>query len=308
MEMQRHGHSFEDWKFPFSAHPLVVISNSRTVHGDSEDGIKPTRRPFSFPLGPHVLPTRLPSLSLRPLFPLPDMASAQDHAPVIKELSERRQQDPQLTFETPRDPSPPRFSQLHDPQPDATESNPSRRATSTATNPSTLVNQPGAVGSNIGPANSGVQNASATQDRIHQPTTLAPTDRRAPTWFDHIRGENTGQSPLSDDGDHDRRFSTRRISIPRPLPVFNPVQDGNENRNGSASRVGHRGISGPEWNSDPQEFHEPQHPVRLILADELVASEIRMIVSQMEKTVFQRIEKTHQAATAERDKYKRKGT
>lgn len=215
------------------------------------------------------------------------MTSAQDHALVTRELSGRRQQDPQPTLETPRDPSPPRFSQLHDPQPDATESNPSRRATSTATNPSTLVNQPGAVGSSTGPTNSGVQNASATQDRIHQPTSLPP-DRRAPTWFDHIRGENTGQGSLPDDGEHDRRFSSRRISIPRPLPVFGPSQDPNENRNGSTSRVGLRGFSGPEWNLDPQEFREPPQPVRLILANKLFASELGMDRSSDGKNRFQK--------------------
>ena len=150
-----------------------MITHSLPQHGASgllqpkDPNIKPTHHPFHFCMEPHIFSTRLPSLCSHPHSPLPDMTSVQDHAPVVKEFSERHQQDPQPTSETPRDPSPP---QLHDPQPDATESNPSRRTT-TATNPSTLVNQPGTDGSNMGPASSsgGAQNVSATQDRIHQP-------------------------------------------------------------------------------------------------------------------------------------------
>ena len=212
------------------------------------------------------------------------MASVQDHTPLIKELFERRQQDPQPTqpqghpksrdtsdaplpivSEPPRESSPPQFSQLHDPSPEATESNPSRRATSTATNPSTLVNHPGTV--NTGPATNsgGVQSASVVQDRSYHQSTLAP-DRRPSVFYDPIRGEGVIQGHLSDDDDLDRRFPLRRVSVPRPLPIFSPSQDTNGNRDGSGSR----GISGLDWNADNQQFHEPQRPVCLTLAKSIM--------------------------------------
>ena len=206
------------------------------------------------------------------------MASVQDHAPLIRELSERRQQDPQpaqrqgfpkprepsdslrpTISEPPRESSPPRFSQLHDPSPEATESNPSRRGTST-TNPSTLVNHPGTVSSGSGPAtvSGSVQNAPAIQDRNYHHS-LVP-DRRPSTFYDPVRGEGAVQGQLSDDGDHDRSFPTRRVSIPRPLPIFGS-QDGNGNRNTNGSGVALRGIPGLDWNMEG--FREPQQLVRL---------------------------------------------
>ena len=247
------------------------------------------------------------------------MASVQDHTPLIKELFERRQQEHQPTqqqgvpkpqdpsdssrpiiSEPPRESSPPRLSQLHDPSPEATESNPSRRATSTATDPSTLVNHPG--------SSSGVQNASVIQDRnYHQSISLVP-DRRPSTFYDPVRGESAVQGQLSDDGDHDRRFPMRRVSVPRPLPVFGPSQDGNGNRNGSGSRVALRGVSGPDWNLDHQGFIEPQQPVRLTIAEKLFLSKIPITILQGPKTVQQRLQPTHESATMERDKYKRRGT
>lgn len=206
------------------------------------------------------------------------MASVQDHAPVVKELSERRQQDPQssqteqprptqtppkaqdlsdpprltVTSETQREPSPPRFSQLLEHLPEATRSN-SRRGPSTATTPATLVNHPGIL-SNSG----GAQNISVIQDRNHaQSTSLAP-DRRPPTLYDSIRGESAIQVQLSDDGEHDRRATTRRVSIPLPRPVFSPLQGGNGNGNGSRAAL--RAVS----SFDP---HEPQRPVSLASAE-----------------------------------------
>ena len=113
-----------------------MITHSLPQHGASrllqlkDPNMKSTCHPFHFHLEPHIFLMRLPSLYSHPHSPLPDMTSIQDHAPVIKELSERCQQDPQPISETPRDPSP---LQLHDPQPDATESSPSRRSTTATT-------------------------------------------------------------------------------------------------------------------------------------------------------------------------------
>lgn len=194
------------------------------------------------------------------------MASVQDHTPVVKELSERRQQDPQLISETPREPSP-RFSQLHDPLPEAADPHLFRRATSTTTNPSTLVNHPG---TGTGTATSGgAQNASVIQDLSYHQSTLSP-DRRPPALYDPTRGENTVHAQPSDDGEHDRR---RRMSVPRPLPIFSLPQDGDGNGNTTPSGVGLRGIL--DWNLDP---HGPQQLVHLTIAVKLVASEIRITV------------------------------
>lgn len=122
-----------------------------------------------------------------------------------------------------------------------------------------------------------MQNASAIQDRYYHQSTLAP-DRRPSTFYDPVRGEDAIQGHLSDDGDHDRRFPVRRVSVPRPLPVFTSSQDVNGNRIGSGSRAALRGISGPEWNVDHQGFPEPQpSPVRLTVLKSIV-SRIRMSV------------------------------
>lgn len=224
------------------------------------------------------------------------MDAFRDHAALVKELSERRQQDlppiQQQAFpksqdpsdsprpiisEPPRESSPPRFSQLHDPPPEAPEP---RRATSTATNPSTLVNPPSTVSNVTGPAthSGGVQSASAIQDRYYHQSTLAP-DRRPSTFYDPVRGEDAIQGHPSDDGDHDRRFPVRRVSVPRPLPVFTSSQDVNGNRIGSGSRAALRGVSGPEWNMDHQGFTEPQPSVRLTsTVAKSIVSEISMSV------------------------------
>jgi len=230
------------------------------------------------------------------------MASVQDHAPVIKELSERRQQDPQpsqveqpqptqgppKTRDLPdlprpntggsdplREPSPARFSQLLEPLPvTGTGSHRSRRDTSTTpTNPSTLVNHPGTVSGGTGPAmnSTGTQNAPVILDRYHhQSTSLAP-DRRPPILYDPIRG---GSVQLSEDGD-DRRDTMRRVSIPRPRPIFNLLQDENSHGRGNGSGVALRGVSGSDWIPDP---HQPQHPVSPPMAGKLIVSKVLIAV------------------------------
>jgi len=215
------------------------------------------------------------------------MASVQDHAPAVKELSERRQQDPQpsqaeqpqstqpqvppkprdlydrlTTSEALRESSPPRFSQLVDHPPATSEASPPRRGPSTGTNSATLVSRPDTASnpsSGPGPATNvgGAQYPSVIQDRNQnwQSTSLAP-DRRQSAYYDPIRGESAIQDQFSDDGEHDRRVPIGRVSIPRPRPVFGPLQDGNGS--GNASRRGHREVSGTGWVPDP---HEPRQPV-----------------------------------------------
>lgn len=217
------------------------------------------------------------------------MASAQDHVPVVKELSERLQQDPQPSqaeqpkptqqsppktqdlpdlprpaiggSELPREPSPPRFSQLLQ----ATGSHPSRRDTSTsATDPSTLVNHPGTV-------SSGAPNPPVIQDRSYHQSISSPPDRHPSVFYDPAQGGSRVHVQLSDDGEHDRRDAVRRVSVPRPRPVFSPLQDliGHGNGNGS------RAIPGLDWIPNP---HQPQHQVRLSPAGKLTALKILMTV------------------------------
>lgn len=220
------------------------------------------------------------------------MASVQDHTPVVKELSERNQQDPQSSraekplptpqqgsskardpsdlpraiTETPREHSPPRFSQLLDPLPEATKSTSPRRGLSTATDPTTLVNHPGTIGNSAG----GAQIASVVQDRNHIPSTLAP-DRRLSIPYDPIRGDSVPVQ-FSDDGEHDHRVSMRHVSLPRPRPIFSLLQDGNGGGSGGGSRTAFsRGVPGLDWNPEP---HEPQQAVCLSFVENLIVSRI----------------------------------
>jgi len=233
------------------------------------------------------------------------MASVQDHAPVLKELSERRQQDPQpsqteqpqptqqqppskardlydrlATSEPLRESSPPRFSQLLDPPPPvATESSPPRRGPSTGTNSATLVSRPDTASnpsSGPGPATNvgGAQYPSVIQDRNQnwQSTSLAH-DRRPSAFYDPIRGETALQDQLFDDGEHDRRAPVGRVSLPRPRPIFSPPQDGNGSGNGS--RRGLREVSGTGWDPDP---HELQNPVRQAMTEKSTVSRTLILV------------------------------
>lgn len=197
------------------------------------------------------------------------MSSVQDHTPVVRELSDRRQQDPQsspseqprvaqprdpydppraIASEAPREYSPPRFSQLLE----APDPHPPRTALSTGTNSVTLVNHPGAIGN---PTNDpGVQNPSSTPERS-QTQPILVSDRRPPAMYDPIRGDTVVQAQLSDDGDHGRGSSMRRVGVPRPRPVFSPQQDGNGVQNGSRTAL--RGISGGDSPSHPSVVQEP---------------------------------------------------
>lgn len=217
------------------------------------------------------------------------MTSVQDHTPVVKELSDKGQQDPQpasqtvqppavplkakprdspesprpptATSETLREPSPPRFSQLLSILPGGSDSISSRRGASTATNPATLVNFPGTVTDpNTGSASNvtgGVQNAPAIQDRNQNHSISLAPDRRQSTLYDPIRGESGVQIYIPDESELDRRPSPRRVSVPRPRPIYNPTQDGNGNGNGS------RALRTADSFSAPQ---EPEKPVRPVLA------------------------------------------
>lgn len=192
------------------------------------------------------------------------MSSVQDHTPVVKELSERRPLDPHpspseqlqtvqppvpraITSEVPREPSPPRFSQLLDPLPEASDSHPPRRGISTGTNSVTLVNHPGTIGHLNSDA--GLQYPSVIQERSQNQST--PTsDRRPPMMYDPIRGDPVVHTQLSDD-------SMRRVSVPRPRPVFTPgLQDGDGNGGGNGSRVALRGVSGGDSYSHPTGHQE----------------------------------------------------
>ena len=182
------------------------------------------------------------------------MASAQDHhGPVVKELSEKRlPADPTQTgqsqtrprdapdsprpltstSETLREPTPP---QLPGTLPGTFEPHPLRRATNSAT----LVNHPGTISiPNTGAGPGGAQNAPIIQDR------------NQPALYDPIRGDNTTQLYLPDEGEPDRRSAPRRVSVPRPRPVFSPTQDGNGNGNGP--RGVPRGVSSTDSLSNPQ--------------------------------------------------------
>lgn len=203
------------------------------------------------------------------------MTSVQDHATVIKELSDKRQQDLQLTqtglsqtkprdipdsprpltstSETLQESSPPRFSQLPGPPPGNFESSPSRRGPSTRTNSATLVSFPGTgPASNVTVGPGSAQNAPMIQDR------------NQPVLYDPIQGDSTVQVYLPDE-------ASRRVSVPRPRPVFIPTQDGN------GTRGTPRGVSGADSFSDP---HEPEQPaaVRQVLTENAVISEILMPV------------------------------
>lgn len=213
------------------------------------------------------------------------MSSVQDHVPVVRELSERNQQDPQpaqpqqpqqtsqqvppaareldpprpISSDGPRDYSPPRHSQYLDPLPEGAEPNPPRRGISTGTNSVTLVNHPGTIGSPT--SETGTQNASVTQERSqYRPASLAP-DRRQPLMYDPIRGDMNVQ--LSDDGSHGRGTSIRRSNLPRPMPVFAPQQDGNGN--------GSRPTSGGD-----SHLQQGSHPVGFVPSNGLTWSEALM--------------------------------
>jgi len=141
--------------------PLLSKSHRSNVPSYKAD----TLAPFSFPWIP-TFPSRGPPHPHS--FLPPDMTTVQDHGPVIKELSDKRQQDPQPiltsqlqttsqqtpprtrdisdaprphtgTSETLQEHSPPRSSQLPGTFP---EPNLPRRRPSTATNPSALGNHP----------------------------------------------------------------------------------------------------------------------------------------------------------------------
>ena len=222
------------------------------------------------------------------------MASVQDHAPVIDELSGKRQQDSQPvqtsqlqgtqqtppktrdiadsprpltgTSETLQESSPPRFSQLLGTHP---ESNPPRRHLPTATNPTALVNHPDATS---GPHNGTGQTANATvgfsgahhpptiQDRSQNQFTAVPDRRHSTLYYDPIRGESPTQIYASDDGEHDRRNHQRRMGVPRPRPTFNPAQDETVSGNRRRSRGSPRDGSVPDLFPDPQEQHQPVRP------------------------------------------------
>ena len=242
-----------------------------------------------------VLPVKFPFPSSPPFLPLQEMSSVQDHSTVIKDLSERQQQDPQPTQSQPlprvaadpsdpyREPtpeapthSPPRFSQLLNPLPEGSEPSPPRRGLSAGTNSVTLVNHPGTIG---GPVyDTTMQNTSTA------PNQPAPaSDRRSPV--DPIRGDIPVHAQTSDDGEHARGSSVRRVPVPRPRPIFNPAQDGTGNGNGNGSRVALRASSGTD-------LYAPQPPQQ----------------PQMSRTVEERMRPTLEAAKKERNKYKKQGT
>jgi hypothetical protein len=225
------------------------------------------------------------------------MASVQDHTPVVRELGDRRQPDPQpgqplptqqappktdsprpLTSELVQESSPPRFSQVLDPLPGGSESNPRGRGPSTATDPATLVNHPGTVGNNgTGPVANlpfglgGEQNTSVIQDRSQVQSASLPPSRRQPTLsYDPIRGDTPVQVHVPDDEEPDRRHSTRWASLPRPRPIFSHGRDRSVSGNGNGSRGVPRGGSDPDLSSDPQE----QEPVRLALEWKAIAPRI----------------------------------
>ena len=213
------------------------------------------------------------------------MASVQDQAPAIKELSDERQQDPKPsqttqqprpksrdasdsspprtgTSETLQEPSPPRFSQFRGTLPGTSESNPPRRGPSTV---SLVNNRSPSNGTGAAPrVTSGLGSAPPVQDRsLNRSTSLAP-DRRNPTlYYDPIQGENPVQAYLPDNDEFDRGIPTRPGSFPRPMPIFSPTQDVNGGVNGSGGSE--RGVSGSDW------FLVPREPVRLVLVEYVVA-------------------------------------
>ena len=220
------------------------------------------------------------------------MSSVQDHSPVIKELVDKRQQDPQPaqtsqlqgtqqtppktrdisdsprpltgTSETLQESSPPRFSQLPGTLP---ESNPHRGRPSTATNPAALSNYPDTTSgpnngtgqiSNVTAGLSGAHHAPTVRDRNQNQFTSAVPDRRhSALYYDPIRGDSATQIYASDDGEHDRRNQQRRVGVPRPRPTFNPAQDGTVSGNRRGSRGSLREGSVPDLFPDPPEPHQP---------------------------------------------------
>lgn len=205
------------------------------------------------------------------------MSSVQDHTPVVRELSERPQpetssehphpaqppvppqvRDPSdpprvVSSDAPREYSPPRFSQLLDTLPEGSDPHPPSRGLSAGTNSVTLVNHPGTIGNQTN------DTGLVPQERSQNQPTPA-LDRRAPFMYDPIRGDIGIQPPpqLSDDGEHGRGSSMRRISLPRPRRVFNPAHDANGG--GSVPRVGLRPVSGGDIPPHPPT--PPQEPVR----------------------------------------------
>lgn len=188
------------------------------------------------------------------------MSSVQDHTPVIRELSDQTvpPQSPvpsdlprATASDAPREHSPPRFSQLLEPLPEGSDPHSPTRAVSTGTNSVTLVNQPGIISN---PNNDlGVQNPSVIRS---QNPSIPASDRRPPVMHDPIRGDPVVQTQLSDDSDHGRGSFFRRVSVPRPRPIFNPPNDGSGSGNGS--RVALRAVSSGDLDSHPL---GPQEPV-----------------------------------------------
>jgi len=227
----------------------------------------------------------------------PDMASVQDHTPVVKELSDRRQQDPQPiltsqlqttppkardhtsdsprpltgTSETLQESSPPRFSQLPPLPGTLPEPNPPRRRPSAATNSAALANHPDNNGtSQISNVTAG-HNAPTIQDR-NPNQFLTPGRRHSTLYYDPIRGESATQVYRPDDGEPDRRIpAPRRASVPRPQPTFYPVQDETLGGSRRGSRGSPREGSAPDL---PPDHHEPDHPVRPALAANAVSYKV----------------------------------
>lgn len=270
------------------------------------------------------------------------MASVQDHSPVVKELSDRRPQDPQPTqslqlqttqqtppkpreisdsprphtgtSETLQESSPPRFSLLSNTQPGNSESGPPKRVPPTTANPPAFVNFPGTVsGPNnggTGPASNvtslgGAQNTPAVVDRNQAQPTFVPDRRQSTLYYDPIHGESATHIYRSDDGEHDNRAPPRRTSVPRPRPVFNPVPDMTANGNGNGSRGPPRAISGADSLPDPQ---DPAHQVRLAPGEEWDKSKVLMsVLTRQARTVKERLDPTLTWAESERVKYTKQG-
>ena len=236
------------------------------------------------------------------------MATVQDHAPVVKELSDKRQQDPQPTqttqgtqltpprsrnisdsprpltgtSETLQEHSPPPFPRSLGTLP---EPNPPRRRPSSTTNPAVLGNHPDTTSgprngtgqtSNVHTAGlSGVHNPPTIQDRSHNQFASAVPDRRHSTlYYDPLHGDSTTQIYASDDVEHDRRNHRRRVPVPRPQPTFDPAQDGTTTGYRRGSRSPTEGYV-PDLLPDPQ---EPHHPVRLALTLNAISSRAIMPV------------------------------
>lgn len=176
------------------------------------------------------------------------MSSTQDNAPALREPSDRRQQDPQLSPpeqpqavqppappqargpsdalrvispEAPREYPSPRSSPFLDPLFGGPDSQPPRRGISAGTNSVTLVNHPGVIGNpNIDPS---VQNPSAIRERSqNQPVPVS--DQHPPFMYNTIQGNTVVPTQLPGDGVHGGESFLRRICIPKPPAAFHPQQ------------------------------------------------------------------------------------